>query len=151
MYQPFSHDTDRYISYYTAQAGGDLSGFSGSASQYGSGIGGIFRGLFRTVFPLIKKGFAIAKPHLKTAGKNIISDVIAKAVNSDRQEGSGMVALSRRAIKRPPGQRRGASVKAKRVRRQTTRHKKQRTKTAKRRLPRKRRSTHRRASHKDIF
>lgn len=66
MYQPYVDNTDRYIAYYTAQAGGDLPGYSGLSSQ-DKGLGGIFRGLFRLAFPLLKKGITVATPHLKTA------------------------------------------------------------------------------------
>ena len=147
MYQPYTHDTERYVDYYMAQAGGDLAGYSGLSSQYGAGIGGIFRGLFRTIFPLMKKGFAIAKPHLKTAGKAILSEVVSRAVNSvgkaDNQEGSGMIALRRRGIKRPPGEK-VRSASAKRKRRRVLKHKKRRSKCVKRRAPKKRKSTLRR-------
>ncbi|GLD70774.1 uncharacterized protein AKAME5_002209200 [Lates japonicus] len=62
------------------------------------------------VSPLVKKGFAIAKPHLKAAASNIASDVFSHAmrrVSSDpKQEGSGgIMVLSRRTRKRPPGER----------------------------------------------
>ncbi len=43
--------------------------------MYGGGIGGIFKAFFRTVLPLLKRGFSIVKPHLKTAARNIASDV----------------------------------------------------------------------------
>ena len=155
MYQPYSHDADRYVSYYTSQAGGDLSGYAGTGAQYGSGLGGIFRGLFRSIFPLVKKGFAIAKPHLKTAGKSILSDVITRAVNPDKQEGSGMVALARRPIKRPPGKKRKLSTSRRslsvKTRRRASRHKKNHTSTARRRHRRKAKSTHRPVYRPDIF
>ena len=155
MYPPYEHDAERYVNYYISQAGGDLSGYSGASSQYGAGIGGIFRGFFRTMIPLMKKGFAIAKPHLKTAGKGILSDVITSVVSANnenkRQQGSGMVAIGRRAIKRPPGKKRRRSVSVKRIRRHSTAHKKRRSKTTKRRVSKKRRSTHRRTSRSDIF
>ena len=56
-----------YIDYYVAQAGNGLPGFQGAPTMYGSGLGGLFRGLFRMAIPFLKKGFSIAKPHLKTA------------------------------------------------------------------------------------
>ena len=155
MYVPYEHDTERYVNYYISQAGGDLSGYSGASSQYGSGIGGIFRGLFRTIMPLMKRGFAIAKPHLKTAGKGILSDVITRVVSGNneknRQEGSGMIAIGRRAIKRPPGNKRRRSVSARRISHRNTTHKKRRSKSVKRRVSKKRRSTHRRTTRNDIF
>ena len=70
----------------------------------------------------MKKGFALAKPHLKTAAKNIASDVVSQAVGrmsgasgSGVQEGSGgMMVLARRPRKRPPGQRVAATGKKRR-------------------------------------
>lgn len=75
MYQPYVHNADNYISYYTAQTGGELLGYSSLGAHYGAGLGGIFQSLFRMAFPLLKKGFSVA-PHLKTAAKNIVSDVV---------------------------------------------------------------------------
>lgn len=107
------HDPRRFVSYYESQVGGALPGFVGSPVMYGRGIGSVFSKLFRFISPLVKKGFSLAKPHLKTAAKNIASDVISQAVGrmsgaSDQgvQEGSGgMMVLARRPRKRPPGQR----------------------------------------------
>ena len=104
-----SEDPQRYVAYYHNQAGGYMPGFSGASSMYGAGLGGLFRGLFRMAMPLLKKGIGIAKPHLKAAAKNIVSDVISKVVNHRRdpaQGGSGMLVMSRTNVKRPPGVRR---------------------------------------------
>ena len=105
-------DPNRFVSYYENQVGGTLPGFYGSPVMYGRGIGSIFSKLFRFVAPLMKKGFAIAKPHLKAAAKNIASDVVTNAVSKlgsrgeASQEGSGgIMVLARRARKRPPGRR----------------------------------------------
>lgn len=138
-----TRDPHRFVSYYENQVGGALPGFSGAPVMYGRGIGSIFSKLFRFVAPLMKRGFAIAKPHLKSAAKNIASEVITHAVGKlgDRsaqgvQEGSGsMMVLARRARKRPPGRR----VKAGHIKRKRSVEK---SKT-------KRKHTSRRAS--DIF
>jgi len=114
-----NQDPQRFVSYYENQAGGSLPGFYGAPVMYGRGIGSIFSRLFRFVAPLVRRGFAIAKPHLKSAVKNIASDVISKAVHnyggqSDHgsQEGSGgLMVLARRARKRPPGKRVPAGFK----------------------------------------
>lgn len=104
----------RFVSYYENQVGGALPGFAGAPVMYGRGIGSLFSRLFRFVSPLVKKGFALARPHLTSAAKNIASDVMSHAAgkmlfkNSDQgvQEGSGgIMVLSRRPRKRPPGQR----------------------------------------------
>lgn len=127
MYHPHNNDADKYISYYTSQAGGDLPGYSGVSSQYGAGLGGIFRGLFRMAFPLLKKGLNIAAPHLKSAAKNIVSDVVTNVmtrVNKD-QEGSGLMTMARRPMKRPPGKR--GSDRPKKRRRILNKNEKSRT------------------------
>lgn len=107
-----------YIDYYRNQAGGGLPGYAGGAVMYGAGLGGLFRGLFRMAVPLLKKGFNIAKPHLKAAAKNIVSDVVSNAMtrsyNSDpkAQDGSGLMVMARKRLSKPPGiRRRGLSIK----------------------------------------
>ena len=89
-----SEDPQRYVAYYHNQAGGYLPGFSGASSMYGAGLGGLFRGLFRMAMPLLKKGIGIAKPHLKAAAKNIVSDVISKVVNHHRDNYPGATLFS---------------------------------------------------------
>ena len=64
-------DPERYVAYYQNQVGGVMSGYTGSPAMYGAGFGGIFRNLFRMAIPLFKRGFSIAKPHLKTAAKTL--------------------------------------------------------------------------------
>lgn len=107
-----------YIDYYRNQAGGGLPGYAGGAVMYGAGLGGLFRGLFRMAVPLLKKGFNIAKPHLKAAAKNIVSDVVSNAMtrsyNGDpkAQDGSGLMVMARKRLSKPPGiRRRGLSIK----------------------------------------
>lgn len=107
-----------YIDYYRNQAGGGLPGYAGGAVMYRAGLGGLFRGLFRMAVPLLKKGFNIAKPHLKAAAKNIVSDVVSNAMtrsyNGDpkAQDGSGLMVMARKRLSKPPGiRRRGLSIK----------------------------------------
>ena len=102
---PYNRDDNRYMAYYMNQAGGDMPGFIGASTQYGNGLGGMFRSLFRFAMPLLRRGFSMAKPHLKTAATNIIGDVvsnIAKSILSARQEGHGMIVRTIRALKKPP-------------------------------------------------
>ena len=102
-------DPNRYVSYYVDQVGNGLPGYHGSPTMYGSGIGSIFRNLFRMVLPFMKKGLSIAKPHFKSVDTNIVSEVVANAMtrrassDAEHQEGSGLMMLSRRPKKRPPG------------------------------------------------
>ena len=109
-----NHNVDpmRYVAYYQNQAGNGLPGCAGGGVMYGGGLGGIFRGLFRMAIPLLKRGFNIAKPHLKSAAKNILSDVVSNTLsrsfnnNHDTQDGSGLLVMARKSASRPPGVRR---------------------------------------------
>ncbi len=102
-------DPERYVAYYRSQAGIGLPGYAGGPVMYGAGIGGIFKVLFRTALPLLKRGFTIVKPHLKTAARNIANDVVTSALsrsyndtNNDGQNGNGSMVMSRGSFK-PPG------------------------------------------------
>ncbi len=106
-----------YVDYYRNQAGCGLPGYAGGAVMYWAGLGGLFRGLFRMAVPLLKKGFNIAKPHLKAAAKNIVSDVVSNAMsrsyNDDpkAQDGSGLMVMTCKRTSKPPGiRRRGHSL-----------------------------------------
>lgn len=78
--------------------------------MYGAGLGGLFRGLFRMAIPLLKRGFSIAKPHLKSAARNIVSDVVSNVLtrshNDKAQDGSGLMVMARKRMSKPPGVRR---------------------------------------------
>lgn len=122
----YTHDDGRYMAYYMNQAGGELPGFIGSQTQYGNGLGGIFRGLLRMALPLLKRGFSLAKPHLKTAATNIIGDVVSNIAKGpfsgaqqqpEQQQGHGMLIHTRRALKRPPTGRGGAGPGTKKCKR----------------------------------
>ncbi len=65
-------DPRRFVNYYESQAGRALPGFYGAPVMYGQGIGSIFSRLFHFVSLLLKKGFAIPKPHLKSATANTL-------------------------------------------------------------------------------
>ncbi len=106
-------DPERYVAYYRSQAGNGLPGYAGGPVMYGGGIGGIFKALFRNALPLLKRGFSIVKPHLKTAARNIASDVVTSALsrsyndtnnNNNGQNGNGLMVMSRGSFK-PPGAR----------------------------------------------
>ncbi len=121
---------ERYVAYYRNQAGNGLPGYAGGPVMYGAGIGGIFKALFRTALPLLKRGFSIAKPHLKAAARTIASDVVTTALsrsyndnNNEGQNGKGLMVMSRGSFK-PPGvrMRRGSGhvKKAKRTSKKRT-------------------------------
>ena len=149
---PYVRDDARYMTYYMKQAGGELPGFVGSSTQYGNGLGGIFRGLLRMAVPLFKKGFSIAKPHLKNAAVNIVGDMasnIAKSAVSRQQEGNGLVVIRKRASKRPPSSRGHASSRSKKRKTRVKATRRTRKKSAaKRGMTSKRRSA---ILRKDIF
>jgi hypothetical protein len=70
-------DEGAFEQYYVNQCGGGLPVFVGARMQRGHGIGSIFSGLFRSIFPIIKRvAPVIGKKALQT-GVNIISDVAA--------------------------------------------------------------------------
>ena len=49
--------TNLYLRYYNAQSGGALPTFNGARrAQYGSGLGDILRGIWRTIFPIAARG-----------------------------------------------------------------------------------------------
>lgn len=126
-YNPRETNAAEYVNYYQNQAGG-LPGYSGGGVMYGAGLGGLFRGLFRMAIPLLKRGFSVAKPHLKSAAKNIVSDVVSNAFsrtyndNAKAQDGSGLMVMARKRMSKPPGvRRRGRGIKKKTTRRPNAR------------------------------
>ncbi len=53
---------------------------------------------------LLKRGFNLAKPHLKTAATNIVGDVVSNIVRNmttKQQEGIGLMVYTKRSAKRP--------------------------------------------------
>ena len=105
IHTPFVRDEAKYTAYYVNQAGGDLPGYSGSRVQYGNGLAGIFRAIYRTVVPLFKRGIAIAKPHLTSAAKNIAGDVMSNvtraAFSNKRQDGNGLAVVTKKRKRTP--------------------------------------------------
>lgn len=99
-------DQHRFVSYYTSQAGHGLPGFVGAPMMYGKGFGSMLSRAFRFVLPFLKRGATLAKPHLSTAAKGIASDVVSAVTTrlmkgaERKQEGSGIIHLSRRKRKR---------------------------------------------------
>ena len=149
---PYTNSDGHYTDYYAQQAGRGLPGFVGAPTQYGNGLGGVFRSLFRFAMPLLRGGFNMAKPHLKTAAKNIVGDVVSHLVNRttsgttrSEQEGSGLMYRGGRGIKRPPSNHAyGRGIKRSKLYKEPTKRKKktQSTRCARRIL---------RPANKDIF
>nr|DAC81380.1 TPA_asm: cupiennin [Parasteatoda house spider adintovirus] len=74
MYQNYHCCTKSFEDYYSNQAGNGLSYYKGVSLQRGSGLGGIFKSMFRMVLPLFKSGAkAVGKQALKS-GVDIAND-----------------------------------------------------------------------------
>ena len=70
-------DRKAYEDYYLNQCGHGMPVFYGARMQIGHGIGSIFSGLFRSIFPVLKRvAPVIGKKALQT-GIDIVSDVAA--------------------------------------------------------------------------
>ena len=113
VHYDYGGDVDAYEDYYINQSGYGLYGlpvFYGQRTQRSHGIGNIFGGLFRTVFPLIKRfapligrkalqtGIQIASDvaegrSLKEATKERVGETIREGINkltTASQSGSGV-------------------------------------------------------------
>ena len=97
--------SQRFVKYYVNQAGGGpLQGFSGVPVMYGRGLGAMLSRGLRFIFPFIKRGFEIAKPHLKRAAtglasglaSDVVGRVTSKLARKEDQEGSGLGIISRK-------------------------------------------------------
>ena len=65
--------TNHYVDYYTRQAGGNVGPvFVGSPYQQGHGIGKFLSNLFRTVFPLFKRGVKAFGKEAVNAGFGVL-------------------------------------------------------------------------------
>lgn len=68
---------DVYTEYYLNQAGSGFSNvYAGPVYQKGYGIGSFLGGLFRSVYPILKRGASAVGTELFKSGKNIISDIV---------------------------------------------------------------------------
>src|ERR1700709_2830579 len=77
-------EPDIYADYYLAQAGSGFSNiYAGPSYQRGYGIGSFLGGLFRTVYPLLKKGTIALGSELLKTGASCISDM---SRNEDPQQ-----------------------------------------------------------------
>lgn len=129
QFNPYA-DPQRYVAYYQNQAGGNLPGYAGSPVMYGGfGLGSLLKGLYRMAMPLLRRGIGIAKPHLKSAAKNIVSDVVYNVMHprsqESGQEGSGLMVMQRRPVKRPPGVRQAKKYQVKTKKRSVSKRKSQ--------------------------
>lgn len=69
---------DAYTEYYLNQAGSGFSNiYAAPVYQKGYGIGSFLGGLFRTVYPILKKSASAVGSELLKSGSNIISDIVS--------------------------------------------------------------------------
>lgn len=75
---------DIYTDYYLSQAGSGFSNiYAGPSFQRGYGVGSFLGGLFRTVYPLLKKGSIALGGELLKTGASCVTDL---ARNEDPRE-----------------------------------------------------------------
>lgn len=69
--------TCHYHDYYIGQAGSGVGSiYKGAVYQKGRGFGSFLRGLFRTVFPLVKSGLKTIGKEALRSGSYFINDVV---------------------------------------------------------------------------
>jgi hypothetical protein len=115
-------DKRAYEQYYANQSGSGLPVFYGARMQRGHGIGSILSGLFRAVFPIIKRvapvigrkalqtgmqivGDVASGQSIKESAKTRVMDVIQEGINKivptgDGQSGSGFRRRKKRRQKK---------------------------------------------------
>ena len=121
--------TNLYLRYYRAQAGGTLPAFHGvrRGGQYGTGVGDILRNIWRTIFPIATRGAstflnetlkardsgassgwaAAAKAAIAPAAQTVLSQAIDKvreatAPKEEKTEQKGSGKRKRRKNRKPP-------------------------------------------------
>lgn len=67
---------DLYKRYYVQQSGSGIPFFAGSRGQKGHGLGSLLGGLFRSAFPMIKRGLATFGKQALRTGLEIANDVV---------------------------------------------------------------------------
>ena len=65
-----------YEDYYTAQSGSGFPIYQGSQGQRGHGLGSMLSGLFRSAFPMIKRGLAQFGKHALKTGLEVANDMV---------------------------------------------------------------------------
>ncbi len=94
-------ETSQFWEDYLMQGGG-LNAFAGVPFQRGAGLGGLFKGLFRLVSPLLKKALPLAKTVGLDIGKRVVeggADIIG-----DISEGQRFGDAVKKSIKRKSAQ-----------------------------------------------
>lgn len=141
---------DLYTEYYLNQAGSGFSNiYAGPSYQRGYGIGSFLGGLFRTVYPLLKKGTVALGSELIKTGASCLGDISRSEDPQEVFKKRGKEAvnnLSRRAAdqmfgsgyknavgsrKRPQSSRATTSVKKRKVVTKNKKNKKQQQRKSK--------------------
>ena len=78
MRKKFCCDASRhmYESYYLDQSGNGMPVFVGGRGQAGHGLGSMLSSLFRSAFPMIKRGLATFGKHALKTGLEIADDMV---------------------------------------------------------------------------
>ena len=119
MRATYSPDSEKFwVQYFLAQSKQTGAGFIGTPYQRGAGLGSLFRGIFRSLMPIVKSaGKAIGKQAL-SAGAEIASDVVAgkpiKAAVKRRSKASVSALLSKAAAEIEGPKRKRKPVKKRR-------------------------------------
>ena len=90
---------DRYYSN-QAGSGGGVDVFRGTRMQKGHGLGGLFRGLFKSAMPLLKSGMKAAAPMLKRGAKTLGKQVLDSGMNlaGDLLDGESIKSSARKRV-----------------------------------------------------
>lgn len=78
MRKKFCCDASKHLyeRYYLEQSGSGVPVFVGSRGQRGHGLGSLLSSLFRSAFPMIKRGLATFGKHALKTGLEIANDVV---------------------------------------------------------------------------
>lgn len=162
-----SEGVDIYTEYYLSQAGSGFGNiYSAPVYQKGCGIGSFLGGLFRSVFPLLKRGVSAVGSELLKSGSNMIRDIVnsqdpqislkkrgKESINNlsnmlgDQMFGSGY--KSRSNAKYPQKRLRRQPVKKRKAEPKTKVNKKKKTNSTKKTIPTKKKKPQR--NKNDIF
>lgn len=118
-YSPSSSSAFYKHEFANQQRGSGMNVFRGKTIMGGSGIGSLFKGLFKTALPLIKKIGLGAGKHLMDTGSSILNDVVAgrnfkeSAKDRFKTAGKDLLADVREALATAPASSKSAQPRQK--------------------------------------
>ncbi len=126
IYVPGNERT--WAQYYNSQALQHGSGFVGTPYQRGTGLGSLFKGLFRTILPIAKNvGKSVGRQALRT-GTEIAGDVLAGKSIKEAAQRRGKAGASkflnkasRKLAKKPRKKQKGRGLGVRNIKKRTTR------------------------------